>query len=190
MKTTAQWKEGSGAEPDSFDPDEASVQSLETLDLTMLRRRWRSLMGRAAPPHLPRSLLIRVIAYRQQVRIGGDLDRATLKALAAATDTGSAATPGTTGTEISDGTALRPGTLLVREHGGVTHRVSVRASGFEWNGQTYDSLSKVAFAITGPRWNGPRFFGLRIKKGAGEGQSESRSAEGGPASQPPRARRA
>ena len=45
-----------------------------------------------------------------------------------------------------------------------SHRVMVLADGFAWNGQTYDSLTKVAFAITGTRWNGPRFFGLRDKQ--------------------------
>ncbi|TAL81645.1 MAG: DUF2924 domain-containing protein [Beijerinckiaceae bacterium] len=178
MTTSAQRKEEAGVEPDSFDPDEALIRSLEALDVAMLRRRWRSLIGCAAPPHLPRSLLIRVIAYRQQVRTWGDLDRATLRALAAATETGVAAKSGASEAETENRTELRPGTLLIREHGGVMHRVSVRASGFKWNGQTYDSLSKVAFAITGTRWNGPRFFGLRIKKEIGQGQGESRSAKG------------
>jgi hypothetical protein len=45
-----------------------------------------------------------------------------------------------------------------------SQRVMVMADGFDWNGQTYDSLSKVAFAITGTKWNGPRFFGLRDKE--------------------------
>ena len=47
------------------------------------------------------------------------------------------------------------------------HRVAVLADGFAWNGKTYPSLSKVAFAITGTRWNGPRFFGLRDKPSKG-----------------------
>ena len=58
-------------------------------------------------------------------------------------------------------TKLTPGTVLVREWDRRTQRVM--ADGFAWNGQTYDSLSKVAFAITGTKWNGPRFFGLRDK---------------------------
>jgi hypothetical protein len=45
-----------------------------------------------------------------------------------------------------------------------SQRVMVMSDGFAWNGQTYDSLSKVAFAITGTKWNGPRFFGLRDKE--------------------------
>jgi hypothetical protein len=58
-------------------------------------------------------------------------------------------------------TDLTPGTLLVREWDRKSHRVMVLADGFAWNGQTYYSPSKIAFAITGTRWNGPRFFGLR-----------------------------
>ena len=61
-------------------------------------------------------------------------------------------------------TDLTPGTVLVREWDQQSHRVMVLADGFAWNGQTYDSLTKVAFAITGTRWNGPRFFGLRGKQ--------------------------
>jgi hypothetical protein len=59
---------------------------------------------------------------------------------------------------------LTPGTVLVREWNRHSQRVTVMADGFAWNGQTYDSLSKVAFAITGTKWNGPRFFGLRDKE--------------------------
>ena len=61
-------------------------------------------------------------------------------------------------------TELTPGTVLVREWDRQSQRVMVMADGFAWNGQTYDSLSKVAFAITGTKWNGPRFFGLRDAK--------------------------
>jgi len=53
--------------------------------------------------------------------------------------------------------------MLVREWNGTPHRVMVVADGFAWENRTFDSLSQVAFAITGTRWNGPRFFGLRDK---------------------------
>jgi hypothetical protein len=58
---------------------------------------------------------------------------------------------------------VRPGTSLSREWNGHMQRVTVLVEGFAWNGKTYPSLSQVAFAITGTRWNGPRFFGLRDK---------------------------
>ena len=71
---------------------------------------------------------------------------------------------------------LTPGTVLVREWDRQSHRVMVLADGFAWNGRTYDSLTKVAFAITGTRWNGPRFFGLRDK--------QAKPASGGQAMKP------
>jgi hypothetical protein len=61
-------------------------------------------------------------------------------------------------------TELTPGTVLVREWDRQSQRVMVMADGFVWNGQIFESLSKVALAITGTRWNGPRFFGLRDKE--------------------------
>lgn len=64
---------------------------------------------------------------------------------------------------------LRPGTVLVREHAGALHRVMVLKEGFAWNGQTYPSLSRVARAITGTSWNGPRFFGLDKSRARGAG---------------------
>ena len=60
-------------------------------------------------------------------------------------------------------TELRPGTILGRELNGQMQQVEVLADGFAWNYNTYPSLSKAAFAITGTRWNGPKFFGLRDK---------------------------
>jgi Protein of unknown function (DUF2924) len=72
--------------------------------------------------------------------------------------------------------SLRPGTRLVREWRGVTHMVLIHADGIEWRGQRYRSLSVVARKITGARWSGPRFFGLRrqldshSRVGEGDGQ--------------------
>ena len=105
--------------------------------------------------HLSRALLHRVLAYRVQADALGDLDRETARALDRLwVDTdGAVAMPERPGT--------KPGTLLVREWEGTLQRVMVLERGFAWNGQTYDSLSGVARAITGTAWNGPRFFGLR-----------------------------
>ena len=65
---------------------------------------------------------------------------------------------------------LRPGTILSREWNGQMQRVAVLPEGFAWDGNTYPSLSQVALAITGTRWNGPRFFGLRDKPSKGSSQ--------------------
>jgi hypothetical protein len=63
---------------------------------------------------------------------------------------------------------MKPGAILTREWNGQIYRVTVLDEGFAWEGKTYDSLSKVALAVTGTKWNGPRFFGLRDKNSAHE----------------------
>lgn len=141
------------------------IKILEKLDLHELRVRWRKLFRKPAPPHLPKYLLFRIIAYRIQANALGDLDPETVRLLdrlarehAAGRDA-KALVP-----SASDKPAIKPGTLLVREHDGVLHRVMALQEGFAWNGGTYASLSEVARAITGTNWNGPRFFGLRERK--------------------------
>ena len=64
---------------------------------------------------------------------------------------------------------LKPGSVIVREHDGVDHRVMVLDEGYAWNGKTFGSLSSVARAITGTNWNGQRFFGLKEKRAGAEG---------------------
>jgi hypothetical protein len=109
--------------------------------------------------------LFAVIAYRVQADRLGDLDHKTRQVLdrTFSKGTGSAMSARLASFDQKR-TELSPGTVLVREWDRQSQRVMVMADGFAWNGQTYDSLSKVAFAITGTRWNGPRFFGLRDKE--------------------------
>jgi hypothetical protein len=91
----------------------------------------------------------------------GDLDRECQRLLDCS---GSPENAGRRAVDLDRRTAdLRPGTVLGREWNGQMHRVAVLADGFAWNGKAYASLSKAAFAITGTRWNGPKFFGLRDK---------------------------
>ena len=116
---------------------------------------------RAAPPHLPRHLLFRILAYRLQADQLGDLDADTRRLLARIGSGSSEGIDRLVADLNRSRTELRPGTLLTREWDGHLQQVMVLAVGFTWNGKTYRSLSKVAFAITGSRWNGPRFFGLR-----------------------------
>ena len=135
---------------------EVEIVSLRTLDLDGLRARWHSLRGRPAPKHLPKHLLLRVLAYDLQAAVLGDLDFRTkqyLERLAADPDkVVDLPTPVTNGP--------RPGTILVREWAGRLCWVTVLEQGFAWNGRTYRSLSEIARTITGTRWNGRRFFGL------------------------------
>jgi hypothetical protein len=140
---------------------EDEIAHLRGLDLKGLRARWQSVLQRPAPDHLPRHLLFAIIAYRIQADRLGDLDHETRQLL---DRTGGAATSARLVSFDQKRTELTPGTVLVREWDRRSQRVMVMSDGFAWNGQTYDSLSKVAFAITGTRWNGPRFFGLRNKE--------------------------
>ena len=144
---------------------EDEIVHLRGLDLKGLRARWRSVWQRPAPDHLPRHLLFAIIAYRIQVDRFGDLDHETRQLLdrigPKESSTAMAARLVSFDQKRSE---LTPGTVLVREWDRRSQRVMVMSDGFAWNGQTYDSLSKVAFAITGTKWNGPRFFGLRDKE--------------------------
>jgi hypothetical protein len=143
---------------------EDEIAHLHSLDLRGLRARWQSVFQRPAPAHLTRHLLFAVIAYRIQADRFGDLDHETKQVLdrTIAKDTVPAMSVRLASFDQKRN-ELTPGTVLVREWDRRSQRVMVMADGFAWNGQTYDSLSKVAFAITGTNWNGPRFFGLRGK---------------------------
>src|ERR1700688_2152848 len=90
----------------------------------------------------------------------GGLSTATARKLEQA----AADPPGRGATKPASPISLRLGTRLVREWRGVTHMVLIHADGIEWRGQRYRSLSLVARKITGARWSGPRFFGLRQRQ--------------------------
>lgn len=142
------------------------------LDDNALRQQWRRTMRRQMPEVLGRQLILRILRYQEQVQLHGDLDNGIRRALAEAlrSEHGSdKCSVKMAPAKVKQGRRrlLRPGTIVSREHGGVMHRVMVLDEGFAWNDKTYDSLSKVAFAITGTRWNGPRFFGLRDKSDEG-----------------------
>ena len=146
---------------------EFEIARLRDLELQELQARWRSVTGREAPPHLPRHLLFAMIAYRIQAEAYGDLNSDTLRLL----DKVRSVQSETEITPLADAfdqrrRELLPGTVLTREWNRQHHRVMVVADGFAWEGRTYDSLSKIAHVITGTKWNGPRFFGLRDNKPA------------------------
>jgi Protein of unknown function (DUF2924). len=138
------------------------IAHLRGLDLKGLRSRWLSVFQKPPPDQLPRHLLFAIIAYRIQADRLGDLDRPTKQVLER-TDRGTTMSARLVSFDQKR-TELTPGTVLVREWDRHSQRVMVMPDGFAWNGQTYESLSKVAFAITGTKWNGPRFFGLRDKE--------------------------
>jgi len=146
---------------------EAEIARLRGLGVQGLRARWRTGFGDDAPPHLARHLLFTMLAYRLQAETMGDLDTATVRFLKQVdlAPSKQAAVPLTQAFERRR-RDLSPGTMLTREWSGQHHRVTVLDQGFVWEGRTYSSLSEIAKAITGTKWNGPRFFGLRDKKHA------------------------
>jgi hypothetical protein len=130
---------------------------LSELTIFELRGEWRRLHRMPPPMRLSRDLLIRGITYTLQERAYGGLSTATARKLERKIADTMSRGAVTSAPPIS----LKPGTRLVREWRGVTHTVLIQADGIEWRGERYHSLSVVARKITGARWSGPRFFGLR-----------------------------
>ncbi len=137
------------------------LAELESASPAELRIRWERAHKHPAPKWASRDLLLRALAYHIQERAEGGLSQAALKRLAHLADPkGNGGRPPRPALS-----RLKPGTRLVREWRGAVHRVTVGEDGFDYRGTRYGSLSHIARAITGARWSGPRFFGLR-KAGA------------------------
>lgn len=133
-----------------------ALQHLPTLGRSELRAEWRRLYGAEAPARLGREPLITAVAYGLQQEVFGGLRpelRRRLRKIAEAARHGSEVAPAAP--------RLKPGTRLVREWQGRTHQVVVMDGGFLWQQAHYRSLSQIAREITGTRWSGPVFFGLK-----------------------------
>ena len=125
---------------------EEEVRALSRLDLEGLREAWGARLG--PPPQLRSSdLLRRLLAWKIQAAALGGLDVESRRMLRQS--------------GVPRGPGLCVGARLTREWKNERHEVEVIEGGFRYAGETYDSLSEIARAITGTRWNGPRFFGLR-----------------------------
>jgi hypothetical protein len=139
----------------------ARVAALKTMQINGLKQQWRELFGTEPPPYNRRFLESR-LAYRIQELAYGGLKPETVERLEALAE----------GLDGNNAPMRRPrgmsqpiaGTALVREWQGVEHCVTVRDEGFEYQGRPYKSLSAVARAITGTRWNGLVFFGLKSQR--------------------------
>ena len=141
----------------------AQIAALQTAPIADLKAQWRTLFG-TEPPPFNRPYLQSRLAYRIQELAYGGLKPETLARLEALGDE----------LEREEREGKRPryperpiaGTRLIREYRGVQQTVTVTANGFEWQGRPYQSLSAIARAITGTRWNGRVFFGLKSHRGA------------------------
>ena len=140
-----------------MDPLESEIAALGGLSTHDLRIAWRRLHRDKPPRCMTRDLMIRAIAYRMQERAHGGLASATRRRLRSVV--GEIEAKGTAA--FDPGIALKPGIRLVREWGGHMHTVIVREDGFDYDGEHYASLTKIATRITGAHWSGPRFFGIR-----------------------------
>lgn len=135
---------------------EAEIARLDDLGLDELRKLWGRLLG-AVPANHGTSLLRRRLAYELQARAHGDLSAQTrrrLRSLHQSFKADPAYTP-------LPSLGLKPGTVLTRTWQGVAHQVHVTGEGFDYRGEQFGSLSEVARRITGTRWSGPVFFGLK-----------------------------
>ena len=134
----------------TLDPTVLSiVADLEGHDLNGLRRQWRAHLGGEAPVHLPRWLLIRVLAYRLQSDAFGDLDKSIQRILRSGKEDGVGAPFDRRAPQTREGLGLKAGALLVREWNGRLERVMILEEGYAWNGQTFGSLSQIAKAMIG-----------------------------------------
>lgn len=139
----------------------AELDQLPTTPITDLRIRYRELFRAEPPKAFGPDLLRRSIAYRIQERAYGGLPSSTRRLLDQLVKAATAKPNG----RLLLPWRIKPGSELVRTWKGKSHRVMVMADGFAYDGKRFTSLSEIATEITGTRWNGPRFFGLRTKEG-------------------------
>lgn len=135
---------------------ESDVAALENLSHPELKARWNELYEVPCPPHMSRKFLLRAVAYRIQESAFGGVENSTkrrMEKMAADVAAGKPIKPRTA--------KIKPGTRLLREWNGTAHEVIVLESAVQYRGKIWPSLSAVAREITGARWSGPRFFGLK-----------------------------
>jgi hypothetical protein len=145
----------------------SALASLPTLDRAELLERWRTLYGKSAPPHISRPILVRAVAYRMQEQVFGGLKPATRRLLQRVAEEIRSGRPLTS----VQSPTLKPGTRLLREWNGITYEVIVLEDGVLFRGKRHRSLSEVARLVTGSRWSGPRFFGLKASKASPDVES-------------------
>jgi hypothetical protein len=138
---------------------EAELDRLAAMPIAQLRARYRGVFRSDPPKAFGPDLFRRSIAHRVQEKAYGGLSPSAQRLLDQMVKAYAAKPNG----KIVLPRRIKPGSVLVREWKGTSHRVMVLADGFAYDGKTFGNLSEIAVLITGTRWNGPRFFGLRSK---------------------------
>jgi hypothetical protein len=148
---------------------DAQLTALSAMSPAAVRAAWREAY-RTAPPDITPELMARAVAARLQERRYGGLPSSVVREIARLT---------TRLRKTDDVVAihdvrLKPGTRLVRGWHGRTVNVLVTADGFEFDGRQYSSLTRIAHEVTGTRWSGPRFFGLKGRASILAGKADRR----------------
>lgn len=136
---------------------EARLAALPKMSKTELLALWKELFGGLPRDEVRRDTLIKFVGHRMQEQAYGGPSAATRKRLSELTRKFEA----NPNADLSDTPRIKPGTRLIRDWRGQTHRVTVLEKGYEYAGKRHASLSLIARLITGTRWSGPLFFGLR-----------------------------
>jgi hypothetical protein len=137
-----------------------SLASLPNLGKPALSKLWWQLFKKEPPPEIRKDLMLRIVAHRlQEQEFGGlnDPGRRQLRQLATTFE----ANPNAV---LSTRPPIKPGTRLVRQWREQVHVVEVEPEGYQYKGARYENLSEIARLITGTRWSGPLFFGLKDKQ--------------------------
>lgn len=146
----------------------AEIRNQLTLLATMSKPKllvlWKQVSRITPPRQVRRDLLIRLLAYRIQEQAYGGLSAETGKRLNELARKFNS----NPDTDVSGVPRIKPGTRLIRDWRGQSHRVTVLEKGYQYSGKRYPSLSQIARLITGTRWSGPLFFGLRGNHGKEE----------------------
>lgn len=150
---------------------EKEIALLRDLLLFALREQWKELYGRPAPMYLRHEFLVKAIAYQLQVRFFGGLKPDTKRKLKEIANSLRDGKPDS----FLTAPKIKPGTKLIRSWKGENHIVTALDSGFDWKRKRYESLSEVARAITGTRWNGFLFFG--VKRRSVQSKNKSRDVK-------------
>jgi hypothetical protein len=137
------------------------IEALPKMNRAQLQAKWREILKQSPPSHLRKQLLVPLLAYKLQEQAYGGLKpevKRRLRELARQLE----ARPGKA--LVSPALRLKPGTRLLRNWQGETRTVTVGEEGFGYKGEQFKSLSEIARRITGTRWSGPLFFGLKPKQ--------------------------
>jgi hypothetical protein len=147
------------------------LEALPHLGIRDLRDLWQQVFQQPAPPHVRKGLLVRSLAYRIQEQAYGALSRGSRNHLRKIVeDVNRGATPA-----LVIAPRIKLGTRLIRQWQGETHEVTLLETGYAYRGRRYASLSEIARLITGTRWSGPLFFGLKtVERNLGVDRSHVR----------------